>query len=316
LRYKRLGKSDLNISVVGLGTWAMGNDAWGAVEDSASIETIRAAIDSGVNLIDTAPAYGAGHAEEIVGRAIRGLRGKVIIATKCGVLRDGKKYSRCLKPESIRKEIDDSLRRLGVDVIDLYQIHWPDVNTPLEDTIEELIKIKASGKFRHLGVSNFNNEQMLKVMERMELVSLQPQYSLLSRENESYIDFCKENNIGVLSYGSLGAGLLSGKFKERPTFEDGDNRGNFYPFFKEPLWSKSVQLLDVLKAIAQKHEKPVSHVAVNWVTQNDRITTALVGAKTPAQARENAESASWELTECEIKEINTAYEKIMSQAAE
>ena len=310
MRYKQLGKSDLNISVVGLGTWAMGNDFFGKVDDSASIDTIRKAVESGINVIDTAPAYGNGHSEEVVGKAIKGIRDKVVIATKCGLLRDGKKYIKTLDPQSLRKEIDGSLSRLGVDVIDLYQIHWPDPKTPIEDAVNELIKIKAQGKFKYLGVSNFNRELMEKVMSMTEIVSLQPQYSLLSREEEGMLEFCRNNGIGVLSYGSLGGGMLSGKYKEMPKFEQGDERYLFYPFFKEPMWSKSVKLVEVLKGIAEKHNKPVAHVAINWVNQNKAVTTALVGAKYPAQAEANAAAGDWELTSDDIDEINNQYKKI------
>ncbi len=313
MRYKKLGSSDLNVSVVGLGTWAMGNDFWGKVDDDMSIYTIQKAIDCGINLIDTAPAYGDGHAERIVGKAIKGRRDSVIIATKCGTLRDGKNFIRSLKPKDIRKQIENSLRFLDIDFIDLYQIHWPDPSTPLEESVNELLKLKEEGKFRWLGVSNFNIDLLNKIMSLTEIVSLQPPYSLLQRDTEEVITFCREKGLGVLSYGSLGAGVLSGKFKEQPKFEEGDNRSKFYPFFREPLWSKSMQLVDVLRDIAARHDKPVAHVAINWVNQQDRITTALVGAKTPEQAEQNAMSASWELSQDEIDEINTAYDRIFGK---
>jgi len=313
MRYKKLGSSDLNVSVVGLGTWAMGNDFWGKVDDDMSIYTIQKAIDCGINLIDTAPAYGDGHAERIVGKAIKGRRDSVIIATKCGTLRDGKNFIRSLKPKDIRKQIENSLRFLDIDFIDLYQIHWPDPSTPLEESVNELLKLKEEGKFRWLGVSNFNIDLLNKIMSLTEIVSLQPPYSLLQRDTEEVITFCHEKGLGVLSYGSLGAGVLSGKFKEQPKFEEGDNRSKFYPFFREPLWSKSMQLVDVLRDIAARHDKPVAHVAINWVNQQDRITTALVGAKTPEQAEQNAMSASWELSQDEIDEINTAYDRIFGK---
>lgn len=310
MRYKELGNTGVKVSVIGLGTWALGGDFFGDVNDQVSIDTVRAAIDSGINLIDTAPAYGNGHAEEIVGKAVRGLRDKVFIATKCGVVRDGEKYLKTLKREMIRKQLEDSLARLGVDTIDLYQIHWPDPETPLEDSVDELLKLKDEGKFRFLGVSNFSAELLGEIMKMTEVASLQPQYSLLSRKVEGLLEFCRRNKIGVLTYGSLGGGILSGKYREKPSFGARDRRDMFYPFFKEPLWGKSMQLVEVLKEIAGRYGKPVSHAAINWVSQNAAVTSALVGAKTPDQARENAEAGTWELSDRDIEEIEREYKRI------
>ncbi len=311
MRKQILGNSDLDVSVVGLGTWAIGGDFWGSVDDKESIKAIQAGMDAGINLIDTAPGYGAGHAERIVGKAIKGRRDQAIVATKCGIIRTPNSFEKNLTPASIRKEVEDSLTRLGVDVIDLYQIHWPDEKTPLEDTVAELIKLREAGKYKCLGVSNFATKLMTSVMSMTGLVSLQPQYSLLHRDIEAdVLPFCIEHNIGVLSYGSIGAGILAGKYKEPPIFSGGDHRGDFYPFFKEPIWSKVKLLLAKLEAIAKNNGKPISHVAINWVNEQVGITTALVGARTVAQAVENAKAGDWELTEEELMDINTAYDAI------
>ncbi|MGI6189906.1 MAG: aldo/keto reductase [Clostridiales bacterium] len=311
MRYKRLGKSSLEVSVVGLGTWAIGGDFWGKVDDDRSIATIQRAIDCGINLIDTAPAYGIGHAERIVGKAVKGRRDKVIIATKCGIFKGGGRMVRDSSPESIRKEVDASLTRLGIDVIDLYQIHWPDYDTPLEDSLNEMAKLRDAGKIRYFGVSNFDKELMEKAVSIGGVVSLQPQYSLLQRGIEKdLLPFCRENGIGILAYGSLGGGILTGKFKERPKFEEGDNRENFYPFFREPLWSKAMELVEVLRQIAAEVDKPVAHVAINWLTQQDGVSTALVGAKTPEQAEQNAAAGEWELSQEQLDAIESAYKRI------
>ncbi len=313
MRRQYLGSSDLHVSVVGLGTWAIGGDFWGETDDAQSIQAIQTALDSGINLIDTAPAYGAGHAETVVGKAIAGRRDEVVIATKCGVVRTKDGFERNLKPESVRQEVEDSLRRLQTDVIDLYQIHWPDVDTPLEDTLAALKDLQQQGKFRYLGVSNFGPELMEQVMREMDLVSLQPQYSLLQRDIEQEtLPFCRRHNIGVLSYGSLAAGVLTGKFKERPAFAEGDQRYHFYPFFEEPLWSQAQELVGVLREIAESRGKPTAQAAINWVVQQDGITSALVGCKTPDQARQNAAAGTWTLTDEEWQIIDGAYRRIFS----
>jgi len=312
MKYKQLGDSDLKVSVVGLGTWAIGGDFFGDTDDEKSIGAIQAGIDNGINLIDTAPAYGDGHSEEVVGKAIKGHRDDVVIATKVGILRDEGKFINNLKPESVQQEIDDSLRRLDVDVIDLYQIHWPDPNTPLEDTLDTLSKIQEAGKFKYLGVSNFKPKLMDQVRERMDLVSLQPHYSLLRRNIEgNVLPYCRENNIGVLSYGTLAGGILTGKFKEIPDLAEGDYRDTFYDYFKEPTWSKIQKLLDVLRDIAEKRGVPVPQVAINWARQQKGITTALVGAKTTDQARSNAGAGNWDLSDEELNRIKDGYQKYM-----
>lgn len=308
MKLRQLGSSSLEVSVVGLGTWAIGGDFWGAVDDAQSIDAIRAGIDAGINLIDTAPAYGAGHSESVVGQAIAGRRDQVIVATKCGIVRTEDAFVRNLKPESVTREVDESLRRLGVDTIDLYQIHWPDEDTPLDDTLEALQRIQEQGKFRYLGVSNFDPTLMQQVMQSMDLVSLQPPYSLLKRDIEAEtLPFCRNHGIGVLSYGSLGGGILTGKYDEPPKLPPGDNRGSFYPFFDEPLWSKAQKVVDCLRAIASERNVTPGQVAINWAVAQPGVTTALVGVKTPSQAVENAAAGSWELTESELASIESVY---------
>lgn len=304
---RRVGNSDLNVSVVGLGTWAIGGDYFGRVDDEQSVRAIQEAVDSGINLVDTAPAYGAGHAEEVVGRALQGRREGVVIATKCGIIRTETEFIKNLKPESVRREIDASLRRLQVDVIDLYQIHWPDPATPLEDTLNELLKLRDAGKYRFLGLSNFDPGQIDRVREMADIVSLQPPYSLLKRDIESdLLPYCRERGLGVLGYGTLAGGILTGKFREIPRFEEKDRRGSFYDFFHEPVWSKVQVLLDVLRDIAGKRGCPVAQVSIRWAVQQPGITAALAGAKTPEQARSNAQAGEWTLSREEVQRIDAA----------
>ncbi|SDC60880.1 aldo/keto reductase [Halanaerobium congolense] len=313
MKYRHLGNSNLKISAVGLGTWAYGNDTFGEVDDQQSIKAVRAAVDSGINLIDTAPAYGDGHAEKVVGKAIQGIRDKVVIATKCGTHRDGPKYVRDLSPERIRTEIENSLKRLDIEQIDLYQIHWPDPDTPLEESVEELLKLKKEGKFKYLAVCNFGVELMQEISEMTDIISLQPQYSLLKRDIENkIIPYLLDNNLGTLSYGTLGGGILSGKYQERPQFDDEkDNRAGFYPFFKEENWEQTQSLITLLKEIAAENGQSPAQIAINWSINRPGITTALVGAKNEKQARENAEAADFSLTKTEMTELTKKSDEVI-----
>ncbi|MCF7803878.1 MAG: aldo/keto reductase [Candidatus Marinimicrobia bacterium] len=314
MEYRQLGNSELEVSEVGLGTWAMGNDFFGEVDDQESIGAIQMAIDNGINFIDTAPAYGDGHSEEVVGKALKGRRDSVVLATKCGVIRENGKFKINLEPDSVRQEIDDSLRRLDVDVIDLYQIHWPDEDTPIEKTLDPLLKAQEAGKFRYLGLSNFQPDQMDEVRALTDFVSLQPPYSLLKRNIEGGIlPYCQQHDIGVVSYGTLAGGILTGKFKEIPEFEEGDHRDHFYKYFQEPTWSKVQKLLDVLREIAAERDVPVTQIAINWATQQPGITTALVGAKNADQAKANAAAGDWKLSDEERTQIAHAYQEIFGK---
>ncbi|MDR2514246.1 MAG: aldo/keto reductase [Christensenellaceae bacterium] len=310
MRFNTLGKSGIRVSAVALGTWAMGGDFWGAIDEQLCIDALHAGLDHGINLIDTAPIYGKGYSEEIVGKAIKGRRDQLVLATKCGIditEKGGRDASR----KAIIEGTEGSLKRLGTDYIDLMQIHWPDPETPVEESMEALLELKKQGKIRAIGVSNFDNELMSRCLALGQLDALQPQYSLLEREIEADIlPFCREKGIGILSYGSIGAGLLAGKFSEPPKVEGGDKRAAFYPFFKEPLFSQALRLVDVLKTIAQAHEKPVAHVAINWVAQQEGMSSALVGCKNPAQAIENAAAGDWDLSAAEIAAINKALKEI------
>ncbi len=313
MEYRQLGSSDLEVSVVGLGTWGIGGEFFGEVDDKESVRAIQAAVESGTNLIDTAPAYGSGHAEEVVGEAIMGRREKVVLATKVGTYKEDGHFVRSLKPEAIRAQLERSLERLQVDVIDLYQIHWPDPDTPLEQSLETLDRLKAEGKFRYLGVSNFNVQQMEQARELTDLISLQPNFSLLKREPEaSLLPYCNKRSIGVLSYGTLAGGVLTGKYSEIPQFQEKDHRGEFYRYFQEPVWGRIQKLLDVMRAIAADHNCPVAQIAINWSIQQPGVTTALVGAKTEAQAQSNAMAGKWALSEEELQGLEEKYQGIMT----
>ena len=255
-------------------------------------------------MIDTAPVYGDGHSEEVVGKALEGMkREEIVLATKCGRF--------TCETEKIREELETSLKRLKTDYIDLYQVHWPDDKVPFEETFGELENMRKQGKIRYIGVSNFSVEQTEEASQYCQIVSTQPQYSLLVRDIEKdIVPYCMEKEIGILSYGSIGAGALTGKFKEKPVFKEDDERASFYTFFQEQNWPKTKKMIDTLEEIAASHGKPTVHAAINWSLKQPGITVALVGARTPEQVQMNAQAADWELTDEENAKILQAYDRI------
>jgi aryl-alcohol dehydrogenase-like predicted oxidoreductase len=301
------------VSAVGIGTWAMAGNSWGNVEDATSIKAIRTAVDSGINLLDTAACYGGGHSEEVVGKALEGIRQKVFLCTKCGLrVMENDNVAYNLTPESIRFEVEASLKRLRTDHIDLYQFHYPDPNTPVAESLGEMEKLKEEGKIRYIGISNFSLEQVKDAAACGDIATVQLKYSLLSRENQQIVDFCRHNGIGVLTYGSIAGGMLSGKFDKPPVFAENDKRAAFYPFFTEPVFSKCKKLTETLKSIAAEHGYTTSGTAIAWVTSQPGITTALVGAKTPEQARANALAGSYTLSEKELCRIRDEYTRLFA----
>jgi Predicted oxidoreductases (related to aryl-alcohol dehydrogenases) len=304
-----LGSSALRVSVVSLGTWVFGGDNWGNVDDNESIASIQKGIELGINCIDTAPVYGDGHAEKIVGKAIKGNRDKVFIATKCGLRKKEGGFAHDLSPSGIRKELEDSLLRLGIDYIDLYQCHWPDPKTSIEATLEEMLKMQSEGKINHIGVSNFDRPLLEKALRIAPVVCNQVHYSLLERSvEENYLlQFCKKRGVGVMTYGSLGGGLLTGKYKNPPTFPKKDARRFFYPFYKGQEWMRYHGFVEAIKKIAQEKRRPLVQVVLNWLIQQSGVTTALVGARTMEQMEKNAQAIQWELSESDLVQIEKIY---------
>jgi aryl-alcohol dehydrogenase-like predicted oxidoreductase len=307
MRYKKVPGTDLSVSCISLGTWVFGGDeCWGYSEEKDCIDTTLKAIDLGINLIDTAPIYGFGKSEEIVGKAIKGKRDKVIIATKCGLIKEGESIKTSLKPASIEKEIEESLRRLNVDCIDLYQIHWPDLNTPIEQTLATMLKLQKQGKIRYVGVSNFNLDLLKRAMQFCRIASIQNEYSFLNREAEKeLLPFCIEKGIGFLAYGSLGGGILSGKYKTPPRFNPSDARSFFYKFYQGREFKKAQKLVDILNKIAKLHKKPIAQLALNWINQKEAVSSAIVGARNPRQVEENCGCTDWLLSEEEINQLDS-----------
>ncbi|HLH10923.1 MAG TPA: aldo/keto reductase [Methylovirgula sp.] len=290
---------------VALGTWAIGGWMWGGADDEASIRTIRSAIDRGINIIDTAPVYGFGHSEEIVGKAISGRRNDVIIATKVGLdWKDGKVFRNARK-ERIQKEIEDSLRRLGTDVIDIYQVHWPDPNTPIAETAEVLGALYKAGKIRAIGVSNYDPEQMDAFRAVAPVHSAQPPYNLFEREAEKdVLPYCAEHKIVTLAYGPLCRGLLSGRMKADTKFTGDDLRRND-PKFQAPRFQQYLKAVARLDQFAREnYGKSVLHLAVRWVLDKQPLSIALWGARRPDQLDPAADVMGWMLDAGALGEID------------
>ncbi len=299
-----LGQSKLAVSKIILGTWAIGGTMWSDYDEKNSIKAIEAAVDNGVNTIDTAPAYGAGHAEMLVGSVIAGKRDKIIIASKCGLdLENGMKKN--LNPQFIKYDLEQSLKRLKTDYIDLYQIHWPDDLVNIEDTMEALMKLKEEGKVRFLGLCNYSGTELKEAVKYGEVISLQPNYSLLERGIEKEdLPFCIEKGIGVIPYGSLGAGMLTGKYKEHPRFKKNDARSFFYRFFKKEYWPAVKAVVDTLVSIAEKRGVNPGHVALAWNLARPGISAVIVGARSAGQMMDNIGGASLVLSSDEISELD------------
>ena len=313
MRYRKIANTDLEVSSICLGTWVFGGGPWGEVDDSQSIRVVEEAIEKGVTIIDTAPVYGGGRSEEVVGRAIKGKSGKVAIATKCGLEQKGSSIKPNLSAPFIREELENSLRRLGIETIDLYQCHWPDENTPEEETFSQLSQLIKEGKIKHIGVSNYDNAQLERALNVAPIVSSQVHYSLFKREIEKdFLPFCRKKGVSILSYGSLGGGILTGKYKKPPSFPKGDARSFFYTYYREPFWSKAKALVSVLEEIAEKRKCSVSEVAINWVLSHKEVASCIVGCRTPEQLDQNAPAADWELSEEEQSKIQNEHDKTFS----
>jgi len=311
MQTRKLGYSDLHLTTVGLGTWAIGGGGWaycwGPQDDAESIAAIRRALDLGINWIDTAAVYGLGHSEEIIGRALAGRRDEVIIATKCGLVWDKGSttpYGR-LKAESVRREAEASLRRLGVEVIDLYQIHWPHDEEHLEEAWSTIADLIREGKVRYGGVSNFSVEQLKRVQAIHPVASLQPPYSMLRQGiEEELLAYCAANDMGVIVYSPMQAGLLTGKFtKERVANLPDEDWRKGSSAFREPDLSANLALVEKLRPIAERNGRTVAQLAIAWVLRRSEVTAAIVGARRPSQIEETAPAGDWVLSEEDVAEI-------------
>ena len=327
MQTRQLGKSTVHVTPVIFGAWAIGGWMWGGTDEAKSIEAIHAALDSGITTIDTAAIYGQGYSEELVGKAIKGRRDKVVIATKCGMRWDDPKgegtlafdekdkHGRPMKifkngrASSIAYECEQSLKRLGVDVIDLYQIHWPDLTTEPEETIGAMEKLRLAGKVRAIGTSNYDVRWLERAERVATIASNQPPYSIINRGIEhNVLPFCRENGIGTICYSPMERGLLTGKVTPDRQFPADDHRSK-HKFFTPENRQRVLDSLEKIRPIAEKHKATFAQLIVNWTVHQPGITAALVGARDAEQAKQNAGAMNFTLSNDELKEIRAAFDE-------
>lgn len=311
MKRNRLGWTDLELTNIGLGTFPIGGAdweaGWGPQDDKESIATIRYALELGINWIDTAPAYGLGRAEKVVHEAVNTLRDRPAVATKCGLIwGKDRKIQNVLKKESIRREVEDSLKRLALDVIDLYQIHWPVPDEDIEEAWTAIAELVEEGKIRYAGVCNCSVEQLERLMKIHRIASLQPPYSMIIRDvEEQALKYCKKHKIGVISYSPMQRGLLTGKYsKENVDNLDKKDHRRREPYFQEPEFGVNLKLIDRLRPIAEENNRSPAQLAIAWVLRRKEITAAIVGARHPSQIEGTVGAGDWVLSKKEIKAID------------
>lgn len=324
---RRLGTSELEVSAVIFGAWTIGGWYWGGADDQESVRAIHKALDLGINCFDTAPAYGFGRSERVLANALKGKRKEVLIATKCG-LRWGEKLGqplfeakdetgniymifKNLSRDSVIHECEESLKRLETDYIDLYQCHWPDEETPLEETMDALLRLKEQGKIRAIGVSNFPRGLIEKCLMIGDIASDQPKYNLLTRDIEKDIlPYCLENNVGLICYGPLGQGLLTGKVTVDRKFGEGDLRESFQVWFKPANRGRVLSALEKIRPIARKYGATLGQIAINWVIGQPGVTGAIVGARNASQIAESAAATKFKLSEEDRDAVRQEFEAL------
>ena len=308
MEYRILGDSDLKISVIGFGAWGIGGAPfWSNEGDASSTRAIIKSYELGINFFDTAPVYGFGHSEKILGKTLKPFRENVIYATKCGLRWRNESLGAITKNatrQSILEEIDQSLKRLDTDYVDLYQVHWPDVETPPSETMEALLEIQRRGKIKVIGVSNYSVDQMREIIKSGRIVSLQPDYSLLNRSIEKEtVSYCKENQIGISAYSPLASGLLTGKYEKDAKFSDWRAKG-IIGCFSGSQFEKNMEKVKQLKTMGESMGKTCAQMAINWIVAQPQLTTALLGVKNEKQMEENIKALDWKLDPNQREEIN------------
>ena len=313
MKYSRFGKTGYNASVLTLGTWGMGGAGWDVYDDEVKEDAVRAALEQGINMIDTAPAYNGGEAERFLGRTLKklGARDDVIITTKCGNYFVDNAYIRDSSPERIQQQCEDSLRNLQTDHIEIMLIHWPDPNVPFEATMEVLNRLKEEGKIGHIGVSNFTIEQMQEISQYGDIEVYEPPYSMINLSAQEIIRYAADNDMGIMAYGSLGGGILTGKIRSMMDLAPTDNRNRFYKIFQEPMFSKAMELLKIMDGVSERNGGlPLAQIALNWSCASPCISTSIFGAQKRERVLENVQSIERTINPEDIKLLNETVEKL------
>ena len=314
MELRPFGNTDLKVSVIGFGSWGIGGAPfWKTEGDDISQRAILKAFDLGINFYDTAPVYGFGHSEKLIGKTLKSVRDQVILATKCGLRWEKQDFSGIRKNctrESIIEEIDWSLKRLQTDYIDLYQVHWPDDKTSHQETMQALLDIQNAGKIRYIGVSNYSPKQIAHCLKYTSVVSLQTEYSLLQRsiEKETF-PFCQKHNIGILAYSPLASGVLCGKYGKDTRFSDWRSR-KIMGHFSGEKFEKNIDKVEDLRRLSRSIGKSCTHLAINWVINQPGVVSALVGIKNSSQLEYNVNAVGWELEESYRNEIDKIFSNV------
>jgi aryl-alcohol dehydrogenase-like predicted oxidoreductase len=308
MEQRRLGSSPVQVSQIGLGTWGMSGAFWGAADDAESVRVIHRALELGVTLIDTAEAYGKGHAEEVVGKALAGRRNQAVIATKVMASR--------LDPQELQAALEGSLQRLGTDYVEVYFIHWPNPDFPIGPTMEALERLRAQGRIRAIGVSNFGSEEMDRARQHGTIDVLQPPYNMLWREIEAAtLPYCRRHNIGVMPYSGLAQGLLTGTLSRDTVFAEGDDRRTTVLFQPGP-YEHALDTVEALRPIAAKYGKTVPQLAIQWLTSRPGISSPLLGARSVREMDENAGSIGWKIDDDDIAAIDRLTSPVWAKIAD
>lgn len=312
MRYAEFGTTGIKVSQATIGTWAIGGAGWGDVNQDDSIRAIHCMLDQGVNVIDTAPFYGCGASEKLIGKTIHDRRQELYLLTKAAVRWD--ESGNPIKNATYNVIIEDcenSLKRLDTDYIDFYLIHWPDEVTSMEEMMRAMNKLKQDGKIRFIGASNFGKEEIMEAKKYAEFDILQQPYSMVAQEFRPLLSWAHKQKIATMSYGSLGAGILTGSIRSLPKFSEDDMRLNFYDYFKEPKFSKVMELLKRLDVYAEKYNVPVSQITINWNTQSGFLDTILMGVRNEKEATENCAAFNWEMEQKDVDQITKDIHEIL-----
>ena len=311
MQYQKLGNTNINASVITLGTWGIGGAGWGKTDYEQCEKAVNKAIELGINMIDTAPAYNDGCAERLLGHVIGRNRQDLILVTKAGTQYKNGRYIRDNSAKGIRQQCEESLRYLRTDYLDVYLVHWPDSNIPAGETFTEMQRLKQEGKIRHIGVSNHSVDQIKEAEDYCDVEIVQDQYSMVNIREEKKLAKLHQQGYGTMTYGSMGAGILSGKYRKIPKLDKQDMRMNFYNFFEEPYFSKIQKLLKIMDSIAENHNNAaLSQIALNWSLSKLFVDTAIVGIRSEQHIIENCMCTVSQLSKEEISCLDQAVKEL------